>query len=145
MVETSYIKYWHIHVPIHFIDFSRCSFFCSSLEKVYPYHFVTEQDLRHIAEDSSVTKKYPLLSHFAKNLNVLQAGGVLLPELIEFYLWIHQDLKFTLSDEDAKNKSLAEVIRDYADVHHRQLYAKTKGKFTQPKFLLQKNYCHQNY
>ena len=102
---------------------------------VYPYHFVTEQDLRHIVEDSSVTEKYPLLSHFAKNLMVLQAGGVLLPELVEFYLWIHQDLKCTLSEDDAKNKSLGEVVRDYGDFHHRQLYDQIKGKGTSHDYI----------
>lgn len=98
------------------------------LEQVYPYHFITIQDLRHIVEDASVSEKYPLLSLFAKNLSMLQAGGALLPDLIEFYLWIHQDLKCTLSEDDAKNKPLLEIVKNYGDDHHRNLYKKLKGK-----------------
>lgn len=102
--------------------------FYSSLEINYPYDLISEQDLRHIAEDQTFAEKYPLLTHIAKNLTKLQAGGPLLPKLIEFYLWLHQDLKGALTEDEVQNKTLGEVMEEFGDDYHLNLYEEVKGK-----------------
>ena len=57
----------------------------------------------------------------------LQTGGALLPNLIEFYLWLHQDLKGVFSEEEAKRKSLYDVMDEFGDEYHRNLYDQVKG------------------
>lgn len=99
-----------------------------ALEVSYPYHFINEQDLRHITEDHTISERYPVLTHFAKNLTKLQAGGALLPDLIEFYIWIHKDLKGTVSVEEAKVKSLGDIVKEFGDKHHCNLYHDLKGE-----------------
>ena len=98
-----------------------------TLEVNYPYHLITLQDLRHLTEDRVVAETYPVLTHFARNLTKLQAGGALLPDLMEFYVWIHKQLKGTLSLEEAKDISLGDVIKEFGDDHHCSLYLKLKG------------------
>ena len=94
----------------------------------YPRRALTDLDLRHIAEDRSISESYPLLTLLAKNLTTLQAGGALLPDLIEFYLWLHNDLRCTLSEDETRTRSLGQVVRDFGNGHHISLFKKVKGK-----------------
>ena len=73
-----------------------CSF-TRSLELYYP-HFPTEQDFIHSVLSSgdicSYTQKGELylLGRFAQEWPRLQAGGLLLPDLVKFYQWLHTAL-----------------------------------------------------
>jgi len=79
------VKFWCID------SFNR------SLELCYP-HFPTEQDFIHSVLSSgdicSYTQKGDLylLGQFAQEWSRLQAGGLLLPDLVEFYQWLHTAL-----------------------------------------------------
>lgn len=94
----------------------------------YPLRSLTDLDLRHIVEDRSISETYPLLTLLAKKLSTLQAGGALLPDLVEFYLWLHDDLRGTLSADEAKTKSLGQVVREFGKGYHVSLFKKVKGK-----------------
>ena len=71
--------------------------FCRSLGLSYP-HFPTEQDFVHSVLSSGDTQSHSqggnfyLLGHFAQEWQWLQAGGLLLPDLVEFYHWLHTAL-----------------------------------------------------
>lgn len=75
-----------------------------------------------------IAKQYPLLSLVVKEFTKLQAGGSLLPDLIEFYIWLHQDLNNVVSECYAKNKKLGDVLVEYGDNYHCALFQRVKGK-----------------
>ena len=68
--------------------------FCRSLDLCYP-QFPTEQDFMHGVLNSGDIQSHSqggnfyLLGHFAQEWRWLQAGGLLLPDLVEFYWWLH--------------------------------------------------------
>ena len=71
--------------------------FCRSLDLNYP-HFPTEQDFIHNVLSSGDIQSHSqggnfyLLGHFAQEWPRLQAGGLLLSDLVEFYQWLHTAL-----------------------------------------------------
>ena len=71
--------------------------FFRSLGPCYP-HFPTEQDFIHSVLSSGDIQSHSqggnfyLLGHFVQEWRWLQAGGLLLPDLVEFYWWLHTAL-----------------------------------------------------
>lgn len=63
----------------------------------YPY-FPSEQDFTHSVLSSEDIQSYAqggelhLLTRFVLEWPRLQAGGLLLPDLVEFYWWLHTTL-----------------------------------------------------
>lgn len=51
-----------------------------------------------------------LLDRFYVEQERLQIGGVLLPDLVEFYQWIHTHLQHIVTYERAKSITIGEVI-----------------------------------
>ena len=103
--RTRHVKFWCC------IDsFNR------SLGLCYP-HFPTEQDFIHSVLSSgdicSYTQKGKLylLGRFAQEWPRLQAGGLVLPDLVEFYQWLHTALgKPALGDDNSCCASYSMVI-----------------------------------
>ena len=68
--------------------------FCRCLWQWYP-HFPTERDFIHIVLNYGDIQRHTqggdlyLLGRFAQEWPRLQAGGLLLPDLLEFYWWLH--------------------------------------------------------
>ena len=64
------------------------------LEVCYP-HFPTQQEFIHSVLSSGDIQSHVqggdlyLLAQFAQELPRLQAGGQLLPDVVEFYHWLH--------------------------------------------------------
>ena len=107
-----------------------------SLERHYPY-FPTEKDFTHsvLSATDIEQNNIALLSRFALEWRRLQAGGELLPDLVELYQWLHTDLAHIVSYEMAckvKIKSVIDrAVRKYSPdmgEHLRQLFAKVKGE-----------------
>lgn len=97
------------------------------LDQRYPSHFHTDLDLKNIKD----LHQYTILSKFVKHYNRLKYGGDLLPDLVNFYMLIHQDLSNLITEEEAKNKSLKEVLNEYLlqdSDQHLLLYKRVKGK-----------------
>ena len=71
--------------------------FCRHFGLCYP-HFPTEQDFIHSVLTSGDIQSHTqggdlyLLDRFAQEWPQLQAGGLLLPDLLEFYQWLHTAL-----------------------------------------------------
>ena len=71
--------------------------FCRRLERCYPY-FPSEKDFIHSVLSSGDIQSHTyggdlyLLGQFAQEWRRLQIGGLLLPDLVAFYWWLHTAL-----------------------------------------------------
>ena len=111
------------------------SFPCSVLGTHFP-HFPSEEEFSQSvlasANVSYVTgNQFYVLSKFALMYPRLKAGGALLPDLIEFYQWIHRELAYLVDKKYAQGHGLEEVItkadQKYEDIDLLQLYERVKG------------------
>ena len=109
---------------------------CRCLELHYPY-FPNEADFTHsvLSSGDIVRDNIALLLRFSLQWRRLQAGGELLPDLVELYQWLHTDLAHVVSYETAckvKIKSVIDrAVRRYSPdmgLHLQQLFAKVKGE-----------------
>ncbi len=87
-----------------------------------------------------------VLSKFALEYPRLEAAGALLPELLEFYRWIHIELAYRVTFKYAENHTIQDVIEKADDEYKRrdmketkgfelpQLYEKVKGNFYSFKY-----------
>ena len=80
---------------------------------------------------SDVKNPQYVLSKFALAYPRLKAGGALLPDLIEFYQWIHTELAYLVTYNYAQNNTLEDVItkadKKYEGLDLCQLYDRVKG------------------
>lgn len=85
--------------------------------------------LKHIS-DASQNQLY-ILSQFALEYPRLKAAGALLPDLVEFYRWLHNELAYLVTQEYAEKHSIGEVItkanKKYAGLNLEKLYERVKG------------------
>ena len=56
-----------------------------------------------------------LLKQFIQDWTVLEAGGQLLPLLLKFYQWLHKDLAYVLTKENAREHSIKEIVDAFTD------------------------------
>ncbi len=113
----------------------------SKLEVHYP-HFPTLDEFFQImlssANVSDTKNQLFVLSKFALEYPRLETAGALLPELLEFYRWIHIELAYRVTFKYAENHTIQDVIEkadgeykkhDVKGVELLQLYEKVKGSF----------------
>ena len=117
---------------------------CAILRKLsahYP-HFPSQSECirgimgGHVGDDDQEAKERPLLSKFAMDWERLQVGGVLLPDLVELYTWLHKNLAHMLTFERASTITVGKVIsliekkkgRDLGK-YMRSLYERVKVNF----------------
>ena len=74
---------------------------------------------------------------FVLNYERLRVGGTLLPKLIEFYKWLHSQLAYQLTREQAEKytaKQIVDVVAKHCSMptrdHLLKLYAEVKGEST---------------
>ena len=84
------------------------------------------------ANVSDVTRnQFYVLSKFALTYPRLKAGGALLPDLIEFYQWIHTELAYLVTKNYAQKNGFEEVItkadQKYEGRDLFMLYERVKG------------------
>ena len=107
---------------------------CSVMETHVP-HFPTEEEFSQsmLASVNATDMKnlHYVLFKFALAYPRLKAGGALLPDLIEFYQWIHTELAYLVTYNYAQNHGLEEVItkadQKYEGLDLCQLYERVKG------------------
>lgn len=85
-----------------------------TLEQHYP-HPATENDymksLVNATEDNNCSYTHLFaLNLFTLEQKKLQVGGALLPDLMEFYKWIHTQLSHLMTYERAKQITIGQVI-----------------------------------
>ena len=109
---------------------------CSVLGTHFP-HSPPEEELSWSilasANASNATQnQFYILSKFALTYRRLNAGGALLPDLIEFYQWIHRELAYLVTKNYAQRHGLEEVITKTArkcEIDLFQLYERVKGVY----------------
>ena len=75
-----------------------------------------------------------MLTQFVLERPQLQAGGRLLPDLMEFYLWLHAQLAYIVSYDKATELKIGQVVeraverysKDFG-THIKELYERVKG------------------
>jgi len=82
------------------------------------------------------------LQHFTVEYERLQVGGALLPDLVEFYQWIHTHLSHLVTYEIAKQITIGQVFRLSANryskdisEHLTNLLERIIGKFFYAAFI----------
>ena len=93
------------------------------MDKVFPVHANPTDFFLQLFSSSFIDEKdgslhilYQFILHRAK----LNAGGKLLPELVQFYRWIHNELNYTVTFDDAnlKDVTIEEMLNLYLDKHY---------------------------
>jgi len=123
--------------------FPQCSSYCKvwqntlltdlSILRTHFPHFPTEEEFsRSVLASVNVSdvthNQFYVLSKFALTYPRLKAGGALLPDLIEFYQWIHGRLAYLVTKNYAQKHGLEEVISKADQKHYLfQLYDRVKG------------------
>ena len=109
------------------------------LEAHYPF-FPTESALIQSLLSQTdigdyVSNSEHILSQYALYRRQLEVGGELLPNLIEFYQWLHQELAYVITRKDAESIPVSRAVKVLAksysvDEGERllQLYKRLKGQ-----------------
>ncbi len=115
---------------------SRC------LDKRYPW-FPSQRTLTQTIlsmvdlSDPSSNELYPL-SRFVVEYPRLRVGGDLLPGIVELYQWLHTELAYAITYEEARTITLgrlANVIAKRFSGDRKQRYEKLKGKLANQRLL----------
>jgi site-specific DNA-adenine methylase len=76
---------------------------------------------------------FDILKQFLGNYSLFKCGGDLLPDLVEFYRWLHNTLSNLITEEEAKEMSISEVADRFSSYYSDQsavtLYIKVRGKY----------------
>ena len=110
-----------------------------TLELHYP-HPATENDLMKCLVDATEANNcnstYLFVLHrFILEQKMLQIGGALFPDLIEFYQWIHTELSHLVTYQKAEQISIGKIIslsakrysKEYSE-HLKNLFKRVKCK-----------------
>jgi len=83
--------------------------------------------------------KLAVLHHFTLEYKRLELGGVLLPDLVEFYQWIHTHLSHLVTYERAQEITIGDVIALSAQRYPPKVHAHLASLFQNviSKLLLQ--------
>ena len=97
---------------------------CRDLKNVYPFP-PTLQDFSHYVQEHCLSNQergpHKLLVRFINRYPRLQAGGVLLPSLIEFYQWIHTDLSYVITKKQAIEMTVYDAVDLAAGKYSKEL------------------------
>lgn len=108
-----------------------CIFLCfRDLDKIYPY-FPSEHDLIHCILNTENIHQGNLsfLARFSLDWQRLTIGESLLPELVEFYLWLHKS--FAYQNQITHDMASSVAIKDILDETQLNKFMRLKEKFNQ--------------
>ena len=143
-IQYDYMGKYNLHEPhytvlLYSMITLLCDFYCliyRKLDQCYP-HIPTKHDFvksMNSAREGNSNYLY-VLDRFNFDQKRLRIGGVLLPDLVEFYQWIHTHLSHIVTFEKAKSINIGKVIdlstRRYSQEecsHLKSLFERVKGK-----------------
>ena len=108
----------------------------SQLDTQYP-RFPSEKQLKNnlvSVHDCAMEPKHTVLSHFLEDRHRLAVGGTLLPDLVEFYLWLDVHLAHLIKYEVAQTMTVGHLI-ERASQRFPSEEARLKDLFTRMKGL----------
>ena len=113
MEATSFSE---IQVFIHICSCTICTIICPrTLNQQYPYlatKIMYNKNLVAAREAHKLNDTHLVVLHrFTWEYDKLLLGGALLPDLVEFYQWIHTHLSHLVTYERALNITIGDVIR----------------------------------
>lgn len=92
-------------------------------------------NLRDLDEHSK-GGRFWLLLKFVREWQCLQVGGALLPSLVELYQWIHTDIAYLLTREQASHFTIGQLIKQAENTLNKQsrqhignMYNKVKQEY----------------
>jgi hypothetical protein len=94
--------------------------------------------LEHIqgAGHLDLSQQLSVLCKFVREKQLLRIGGLLLPDLVEFYLWLHQQLSHLITMEQAVCLTIGDVVERITN-----RYSKSYSEYIQRLFVrVQDNY-----
>ena len=97
--------------------------FASQVDEVFPVHANPTDFFLQLFSSSFLDEKdgsLYILYQFILHRPELNAGGMLLPELVQFYRWVHNELNYTVTFDDAKHKNVTveEMLKLYLERHY---------------------------
>lgn len=125
----------HVHSHVYNCYISSHS---RTLEAHYPF-FPTEGALVQSLLSQTdigdyISNTEHILSQFALYRHKLEIGGELLPNLVEFYQWLHQEMAHVITRKDAESIPVSRAVRVLAKSYSpdegerlQQLYKNLKG------------------
>ena len=90
----------------------------SSMIETFPVNANPKDFFLQLFSSTSLDKEdgpLYILYRFILQRPNLNAGGMLLPDLVNFYLWSHNELKYTVTLDDAKRKTVGEVLNSFLE------------------------------
>ena len=91
------------------------------MEKVFPVHANPMDFFLQLFSSTILDEEdgpLSILYQFILLRPKLNAGGMLLPDLVKFYLWSHNELNYTVTLDDAKRVTVGEMLNLYFDKHY---------------------------
>jgi hypothetical protein len=108
-----------------------CSPFFRILDHQYLHYFYTESDLLNVISFNKI-EGFDILKQFLSSYSFFKLGGDLLPDLIQFYQWLHHDLSNLITKEEAYQKSIHKIVDEfssrYSDQSAMALYIRVRGR-----------------
>ena len=84
------------------------------LEQHYPHPVTEDNYIKFLAEATEASNcnhtHLFVLHQFTLKRKLLQSGGALLPDLVEFYQWLHIHLSYLVAYEKATEITIGNVI-----------------------------------
>jgi hypothetical protein len=118
-------------------DYIYCQF--NELDSQYP-QFPSEKQLKNnlvSVQDCSEEPKHTVLLKFLEDRHRLAVGSALLPDLVEFYLWLDVHLAHLIRYEVAQTLSVGQLMRSACERYPseaarlKELFARMKENFNQ--------------
>ena len=110
-------------ITVCMIGFNHFNF-ASQVDEVFPVHANPTDFFLQLFSSSFLNEKdgsLYILYQFILHRPKLNAGGMLLPELVWFYRWVHNELNYNVTFDDAKLKKVTveEMLNLYLERHYR--------------------------
>ena len=106
-------------IPSLFV--SLLSNFARQMNEVFPVHANPKDFFLQLFSSTFLDEKdgpLYILYQFILLRPKLNAGGMLLPDLVKFYLWSHNALNHTVTLDYAKRVTVGEMLNLYLEKHY---------------------------
>jgi hypothetical protein len=106
------------------------------VEPTYQDFLLSLEHIQGVHGHSDLSQQLSVLCKFVREKQLLRTGGLLLPDLVEFYLWLHQQLSHLMTKEQAMHMCVGDVVERIIN-----RYGKNYAEYIQRLFKrVQENY-----
>ena len=115
------------------------NFLCRVLEAHYPESASSRSFLLQLFASTSLqepTCPFYVLYQFILRRPLFNAGGRLLPDLVNFYQWLHEEMSYNVSVETAQDLSISVSLSTFLNSYSPDLRDRRQDQFTRIKSWL---------